>query len=275
VLGALKLVNFSEQVISSFHALFDIQDFHPHGLHVYNEGEKEYLFVVNHRRDAEAVAVFLVDLEHDSLVFQWSLTHPLFFGLNDILPITLHSFYVTNWLRSEPGTIKAMFENLSHQPVSSVAFCSGNTCRLVVESLTMANGIASSPDLSTVYVVETIAKRVGVYSRDSSSNDLTPVEYLPTVTFCDNIERSTTDPSVFHIGCHPKTLSLLIHSIDPSIDAPSQVLELRVGATGRSLRALYYNDGSQVSASSSALVLKNRLYVGNVYRDGVLSCKLE
>ena len=220
--------------------------------------------------------VFLIRPDANQLVFQHSLTHPLFYALNDIQPLSLRSFYATNWMYHEPGSVGAFIDATGKRPIASVVHCVDNTCKLVVTGLRMANGIAASPDLLTVYVAQSTARQINVYSRNPTTNELTLTEAIPTVAMCDNLERDVADANVIYSGCHPKGLQFLFHSLNHAYDAPSQLVKLTRQSDGsHTLETLYYNDGTEFSASSSALVRDGRLYAGCVHCKSVLSCKLE
>ena len=236
--------------------------------------------------------MFTVDTAANTLTFVTSITHPLLRNINDVLPIAASPphFLVTNWLYYEPGTFAGFLDNALKRPNSYVVACSGNNCNVAVSGLKMANGIASSPDHKTVYVVESISKHVGVYHHDIAARKLTPVEYVPTVTLCDNIQRDPVQSDVFYTACHPKALTFLAHTLDHQHDAPSQVLRVTKGVDGKhTVSQLFYTDGHDMSASSGAVVVnvrrmpaishhthssspQGKLYVGAVHRDGVLVC---
>jgi len=253
---------------------FPHQDFHPHGLALYPTPDEPLLFVINHRRDGEFVDVFAVDADVNELHYQRSFHHELFRGINDIDVVSSDAFYVTNWLYNVPGSLAGVVDTLLQRAVAYVIYCESNDCRIVVSGLKMANGIHLDADASHVYVVETIAKRINVYLRNPD-NSLTFSEHIPTTTLCDNIQPDPANPNVYYLGCHPKGLTFTLHALNHHNLAPSQVLKLTKESDGKhTIKAIYYNDGTEISASSGAVAVNGLLYIGQVHNNGVLVCDL-
>jgi hypothetical protein len=172
---------------------------------------------------------------------------------------------------------RGVLETVFQRAISYVVECDGNNCRVVASGLKMANGITSDATQTTVYVVETISKRVNVYHRDADGV-LTLQQHVVIGTLGDNIIADPNDPAVYYIGSHPKGLTFMIHAFDTSVNAPSQVPAMlpvffvgsswtflfvtclqilkmtRLPTGGYEVAQVYGNNGEQVSASTAAAV---------------------
>jgi hypothetical protein len=160
---------------------------------------------------------------------------------------------------------------------SSVFFCGREDekaewqCKYVAKELTMANGISGTDDDSHIFIVETIAKHVGVYRRDEKTNDLSLVRYVPTNSGCDNIDVAPDGSA--SMGCHPKMLTFTHYKADPfRRHSPSQVLVWKNPLESDILEETLYTYGETLSGSSFAARIGSHTIVGGVYHPGVLVC---
>ena len=246
------------------------QEFHPHGLGLYiAENSMVSLFVVNHRKDGHFIEIF--DYMGDRLVHRESIKGPLMTSPNDVLPVGKRSFYVTNDHGQVAG-FKRTLEEYLQLPWSYVLYYDGHRFQKVAEALAYANGINISRDNKTLYVAATISGGVFVYDRDLESGALNLREFIDAGTGVDNIEIDG-DGNLW-LGAHPKLLTFVKHSKDPTVKSPSQVLKITWGKDNSySLKEIYLSDGTPLSGSSVAAVYRDTLLIGSVFEDRFLLCR--
>ncbi len=76
----------------------------------------------------------------------------------------------------------------------------------------------------------------------------------------------------FYITSHPDFIKFIRHKKKPEKKSPVVVYEYN--AAVKSSKQIFSNDGSLISAASSALVYKNYLFLSQVFDDFVLQIKL-
>ena len=202
--GSIVIVPDARQP-SVYHTLtahnFPHKDFHPHGIALLQLAGRTLLYVVNHRRDGDAVEVFQLDADSRVLTYISSLTHPLFRNINDVAAASEGVLYVTNWIYYAPGTKLNMLETYLQQAWGYTVACTGQDCRVVVEHQKMPNGVVLNADKKTVIIVESTSKTVNVFDRDTETSALALKLTLPTETLCDNIELDAASGLVGYFYC--------------------------------------------------------------------------
>ena len=89
----------------------------------------------------------------------------------------------------------------------------------------------------------------------------------------DNIELD--QKGNLWVGCHPKLLTFVNYSKNPEVLSPSQVINVKVNASGQyDVREIYLNDGRPLSGSSVAAVFGDKLLIGSVFDERFLMCLL-
>jgi hypothetical protein len=87
---------------------------------------------------------------------------------------------------------------------------------------------------------------------------------LDNITFLNEKEVLVT--------AHLKQIAFMKHAGNPKKISPSVVYRVNI-ATGEST-AIYSNDGSSISAASTALYYRGKLYISQVFEPFVLKCDL-
>ncbi|KAJ8031154.1 Serum paraoxonase/arylesterase 2 [Holothuria leucospilota] len=246
-------------------------EFVPHGIGIWESADDgTFLFVVNHRRDAETIEIFKLSgtaakpiLEHVE-----SVQDPLFTSMNDVVATGPRSFYVSNdgYLRY---TVMRAVERLFNRPWGSVVHYNGKTARKVVDSAFEYNGMSLSRDGKFLFISCPFALSIAIYERSTDSNDLSFQQDIHVGTFPDNIfvHPGTGD---LWIGCSP--IGHRVFAAFGNLDnwAPSQAIRVRPLGTDAKpfekfkLYEVYYDDAHLMSSSSSAVVVGNKLLVGSI-----------
>jgi arylesterase / paraoxonase len=248
------------------------KDFQPHGISLYVAGNGlDALFAVNHQGGKQAIEIY--DLTHGELSHRRTVTDPLLVSPNDLVAVGPDQFYVTNDHRYVAGA-RRMLEEYLRLRLSNVVFYNGSEFVEVATGIGYANGINLSADGRTLFLCAVTERALHLYDRDPATNRLTLREKIKLNTGVDNIE---VDPEGgLWIGAHPKLLSFVKHSQDPSQRSPSQILHLIPRPDGGyAVEEIYLNAGEEISGSSVGAVRNNRLLIGAVFDPKFLDCQRE
>jgi arylesterase / paraoxonase len=261
-------------------------DFHPLGAAVFQDQSTKgtTLFVASCRRDNSTVEIFHFDSSNAKLTWQRTIAHPLIPNANAIRPISSTQFYVTNDHRFRQSASKALhmmetFTQFSSTYTTFVDF-SGPTisAQKVVSLEGMTNGIASTPDLSQIFIAESGRGAFGIYNRNPTTNTLTFSRYVRINGHPDNLHfvsvgyRDANDwgQSFVVVGVHPN-IFLLRRAVAGGV-APSWIVtagkgenvpaEERVGELHRTkkygedwdVRTLVQDGGEWFSGATGAVV---------------------
>ncbi|KAJ8516594.1 hypothetical protein ONZ45_g6123 [Pleurotus djamor] len=258
-------------------------DFHPLGLEISHSlsGEPSNLFVVNHARKRTTIEQFTVNPNTPTTAtYIRTLSSPYFVSPNSVALTSPTSFYVTNdhfFTRRLPfflGNILPIIESVLALPLSWVAHIellpnpndpSGEPIfshTPVAYGIPFANGIAMSPDGSTVAVSATSSGLVYFYSRNQTDNSLKHTDTVPVPFTPDNLQYD--ESGVLIVTGHPHFPSLIKVAADkPGAVAPSWVVSItpRVGGKLKS-KSIFapnqaYDTQAPISASLKAPAMLN------------------
>lgn len=240
------------------------KEFHPHGIDMIRlDSSRHRLFVINHVDKLNTVEVFTLH-NRDSLVFEESLADPQMFSPNDIVALGDREFYFTN--DKNATNIWGKFqENYLGKAACKITYFDGKEYRTVADGLAYANGINYDAERELMYIASSRGFLVNVYQREKNG-DLTLLKTIPCETGVDNIELDTNGD--LWIGCHPNLMAFKSYSQGKKAKAPSEIIKLVYHEDGsQSLESFFVDDGSNVSASSTAAVFRDKVIVGNVMDD--------
>lgn len=243
-------------------------DFHPHGISLYQskEGEK-LLFVINHKKSLET-AIEIFQFTDSTLVHVETIKNDLFVSPNDIVGVGKRQFYLTNDHDEKKSWWRAK-KDLLQIPMGNVCYFDGNKASILADGFLYANGINVSQDGKKLFVAATTGKKIVVFDRDIASGKLTENSEI-AINGADNIEIDESGD--LWVGCHPKLLAFLAHSKDHSKLSPSEVIKISLEGEKPAIESIYLNDGRPLSGSSVGAVWRNKMLIGSVFGDKVLLC---
>lgn len=244
-------------------------DFQPHGIGLYKGEGMTRLFVVSHPVSGGHVIETFDVSETGDLTHVDSIRDPGMHSPNDVIPVGPRQFYVTNDHPPYEGT-KAVLEQYLLMANTNALYYDGEKAVEVAAPLKSANGINVSADGQQVYISEVTGKRISVYDRDMSTNMLTRVKGLKVNTLPDNVERGPN--GMLYTGGHTKIFDYLDHAAGGDKIAVTHVVRIDP-ETGETKDVLVNIDGTYQAGTVGA-VTDNRLFVGSVFEDGILSCPL-
>ncbi|CAF2699321.1 unnamed protein product [Rotaria sp. Silwood2] len=260
---------------------YPYEHFHPLGISLLKRKHNQ-LFMTNYRIDngeiIGTVDIFEIDSSNENQI-KWidSVVHPLFTVPDDVLAIDEKTFYVTNvyYYRKDKSNLMHTFEVFFKRPWTNLLLCSKTNewqCSIVVDSISMANGVASSIDFKTIYVASTTEKRIRVYERHTENNSLSYVQSLFVPFLVDNIIVNEHDEVI--VAGHPNVISFMLYAADPRHHrAPSEVALFPYPKSNSIFKTLLLTNGELLSASTVGGTYKQKLLVGGFCDPGILICQ--
>jgi arylesterase/paraoxonase len=247
--------------------------FRPHGLSLYTDPDgPQRLFAINHPA-GKPHTVEIFERDKDGL-FQHleTIVNPLLVDPNAIVAVGPRQFYVVNTFNSPPG-IRRGLEFAFRLADAPIVYYDGEVMREVAEPVALGAGIAASADGGRVYVSESSAHRLRVYSRDSATGNLELFQNVKIFSAGDNL--SIAEDGAIWVAAHPSVWQLLRHFRDPNEHSPTQILRIAEDPqTEDRIGEVYLNDGSEMSAGSVAAVLGKRMLIGSITEKKMLECNL-
>jgi len=258
-------VKMEKLEIVSFSAIFN-----PHGIGLFEDTNGDiYLFVVNHR-DVHYVEIF--QYKDNKLFHKKSVTSELFISPNDVFPISVDSFYITNDHGLNLPKNLQILEEVSGICLSQVVHVNNGIATIVAFRLCFANGIFAGSN-NRLYVAESIGKSVAIFTMNKDGS-LSFVDRIYTMTGVDNIDVVVEkDRDILYIGCHPKLLSFMYYMMT-GVPSPSQVIRVEVSKSNNAtIDEIYLDNGYEIAASATGISYKNKYLVGSVADDHIIYCE--
>ncbi|XP_025081772.1 serum paraoxonase/arylesterase 2-like isoform X1 [Pomacea canaliculata] len=255
-------------------ATFNADNFYPHGISVWEDKKsgRHTVFAVNHPKKeliADSIEKFEYDPEKQELIHQQTYqSQEAMRVVNDVQATGTNSFYFTNY-QYFPGHPGDLMEILFELTWTNVVYFDGETYRVVAGDMKSPNGIAMSNDHKYIYIAPCLGQEIRVFKRNTD-NSLELQQVFPLHTIPDNV---AVDPVTgdLYTGCHPLGWKILLHLAEPEKLSPSQVLHLHVkDGNITSAQELLYDDGSLITASTSAMVYNRKLLVGSVFHNLII-----
>ncbi|XP_036615433.1 serum paraoxonase/lactonase 3-like isoform X3 [Trichosurus vulpecula] len=233
---------------------FDVQSFNPHGICTFIDKDNAvYLYVVNHPQMKSTVEIFR--FEGDSLFHLKTITHELLSSVNDIVVLGPEQFYATNdhyFTNHFLGKLE-IFLDLHW---TNVIYYGPGEVKEVANRISLANGIATSPDKKYIYVAASTTQSIHIMKRHDNWN-LTLEKVLPVDSLLDNL---SVDPDTGDVwaGCVPSGLKLL--NYDPADPPGTEVLRIQNILSQKPIVTMVYaNNGSVLQGTSVAAVYKQKM----------------
>lgn len=250
---------------------FKFKDFRPHGISFLKLNDStKYLFVISHGDLKNEIYKFKISA--DSLLFLSKYNSTEFISPNDILAIAEDKFFITNDHTREKDWIRTIGDYANY-PSGNVVYFDGKKATKVSDGIAYANGICLSKDNKTIFVASTTSKKLLEFETDIENKPLILKNEFKLSISPDNIEKD--NEGNLWIGCHPKLLAFTAHAKDQTKTSPSGVLKIELDHTGKIIaeKTIYINDGSTLSGSSVSVPYNNKIFIGSVFENKILSLK--
>lgn len=257
----LKSGNF---VVKHLTANFDLP-FAPHGISMLKTDSSYTIAVVNHTEDGHTIEFFsLYDekLTHIRTQKSTSLISP-----NDIVLLDEKRFYVTNDHGYEHG-VGRLVEEYGNLAISNVVYFDGQDYSEAAGGISFANGINFDRERNLVFVASPRRFLVKVF-QPNNDGTLAFIENIPCGTGVDNIEFD--QEGNLWVGCHPNLLHFSAYAKQKKEHSPSEIIKISYREKGDyTVKSIYENDGSALSATSVACPYGNLIFAGTVKDDKML-----
>ena len=258
--GEIQQLNYTTNVSSTLPLVnLPAIPFHPHGFDLQTVNGINYLYVINHYRDvAHTNSVLQFRINLSDLEFVREYKNSLLISPNDLTVLPNGSFYFSNDKNSSN-----ILELLTNPNAGSVAFCDGNdTWKKVDSGIGFPNGLYN--ESNKLYLAT--SRNHALFTYDIQSDGLLlNRSKLSSVNGMDNIMVNGDE---LIIAVHPDEIKFALLSYFPETLSPSKTYSInkKTGAA----KPIFYDDGSIISGSSTALVIGNDLYLSQVFEGFVL-----
>lgn len=243
----------------------------PHGIDIVKGTDGQiYLYAVNHiKKNKNTIhSIVKYTLTHDSLIYVHNFTTPLFTSPNEVAALPNGSFYVSNDSKHTKG-ILMLWEKLFQIKSTTVVFKNeADSFDIAIKKLPFSNGLAIKNN--TLYVACTFKNILNAYQGANQGNLLLEKQFKG-VKGMDNI---TFYKNYLLIASHPQFGSFYKHAKNKQKHSPG-IISLFNLEKDTLPYTLFANDGSLISANSTALVYQDTLYIGQVFDDFLLRVVLK
>lgn len=262
--GSILRLDLNDTAWPVVPALLDGPALRPHGLTLHKSSDgRQNLLVINHPVDrasgAERIERY-VETTPGNFSHAETFSSPLITRANDMVAVGPREFYVAQDVAQRSG-----------DTVTQLIYFDGEDYTAVADDIASGGGINVSPDLSTLYISETGAKRLRV-AEINVDGSLGTETLIDLGTSPDNIDIAE-DGSLW-IGAHSNVAALAMHFI-AGAKAPSQILRVDLQAATPQIEEIYLNAGNQISASSVGATWGNKLLIGSITARKILVCEMD
>jgi hypothetical protein len=261
----VKLNDNSVRIIPRINTPEDII-FNPHGIDIKTINDITRLYAISHNNDKERHTIVVYRVYADSLVYETLYENQAAMNTpNDLAVTEKGDIYVSN----DAGKRGSVWEQLLKLKRSNIVYYDSELklWKKVADGLVYANGVAV--DDTCVYVATTRTNKLFSYKREADGN-LSNRRTLAEVPGQDNI-MFYGDELIF--TSHPKVFKFLKHVKSSEKKSPSQVHSYN-RKTGE-YKLMFTDDGYRISASSTALIVGDKLYISQVFDPYILQVKLK
>ncbi len=268
MIGKIDLTSPEPKIESA--TVADPAELRTHGMSLYigPDGQR-VLFAISHPiGKPHRVEIFEANAdglyEHKQTVEGIGLFKP-----NDLAAVGPRQFYVANDSGAKSGSDKFR-EGVLGSPIAQITYYDGEKFSVAYDGVAAPGGIATSPDLKTVYVAETQGHKVSTFSRDVATGKLTHVSDIPLNSLPDNIDIA--EDGTLWIASHANAIALVRQFADESKVAPTLIF--RVTATEKpDVKQVFYTKGDVISAGSVAATHNGKMLLGSITDKKILVCE--
>ena len=245
--------------------------FHPHGFDLVKTSEGEILlYCVSHNAEKKEHSILIYYVLPGHLEFKEKMDSPLLVSPNDVTANCDGEIFVTNDAHKHGSNLEHILKLRSSNVVCYHP--STKKWNVVAGKYCYPNGIAinhcpsdyvllSTTRTNKLYKLQYHGNKKGRYS----SKTIAKLKSLDNITFLNDKEILVT--------AHLRMLAVIKHFKDPKNLSPTVVYKVNI-VTGK-YKAVYSNDGSDISAGSTALYYKGKLYISQIFEPFLLKCDAE
>lgn len=236
----------------------------PHGFDLVLIDSIPYLFVISHDDVLNVHPIVKYKVQEKSLVFQAAFHNTQFFiSPNDVFALSDGSFFITNDAGKRNSLIEKIFKlkrsSVVYKPLRANAY-------FIDQELSYANGIYF--DEPNLYVSTVLQNTIFKFTlKDFKPTDK---QILTEVIGGDNITRYKDK---YIVAAHLNFFAFLKHKSKSTNLSPTVIYQFDP-ITGEK-EVLFSDDGSLISAASTAIRFGDYLYVSQIFDNFILKVKLD
>ncbi len=224
-----------------------LNTFNPHGIYLLKVKENKYLFVVNHFDKPQQSEIRRYLLKDSTLTFEENFSYES--KINAICAVSKLHFYFSN-------------DNVFYGKLIEYKNGKLNT---IDKRIQYPNGINIKD--STLYLSTTLSGNIYAYPIDkqhtlSKPKKITSIAGGDNIRFYENTLLTTS---------HPSFRKFLAHRKDSSEISPTEVYQVDLSSGEKKL--LFKDDGTIISAASTAILYDNSLFISQVFEGFILRIK--
>lgn len=268
---------------------FEGHDFVGHGVSLIpaEDGESNYVFVVNHERTGSVVSVFQHKRGASTIQYLHEFKSPGLYTPNSVAAISPYEIYSTNDHYFPSGTLRTLENALLPIGSTNVQRCTFDpktrktSCKAAVTKLGSANGIEYLRERDEIVFLQSTVGVATFVPRDPSTGalDLTKKRVTNLGGALDNVRRVPGTNDIIAMA-FPDIGAILsqMHDIKGyKANVPNMVFFLKESENYSEPHVLFHDDGSQLSFTTGATVIPRRgeIAIGSVLNHGLMICKID
>lgn len=226
--------------------------FCPHGIDLIKVKDTLILLVVNNDMKNHEQSVLRYALHNETLSFLNKIVDPLIVSPNAVTGFADGTLLVSNDAGKQGNYAEALFKLKR----CKIVYWDHNKCTVAADKICFANGITNKE--GKVYLASTLQNMI--WSFDFKDGKMINRQTVAEVNGPDNLRIIDGD---MYVACHLRFLAFLKHMKKSSNYSPTTVYRINP-ATGKAL-VVFFDNGSKLSAGSTGLAFRNKLYVSGVF----------
>lgn len=254
------------------------KDFRPHGISFVPSETGGTLYVISHPRKGKhrhTIEVFSFNASDNKWKHIKTLRSELLISPNNLVALSDGSLFISHDNFDLGGSFSQALDAIFGRERAPITFFDGKKFHDFKNPATLGNGVLyfRQREKDYLYRAASVANaliKFRILRKDNKIVGLKRVAKIDLKTGPDNLLADSSG-NLYTAGHFAPGL-LLDHEEDAKVKSPTQVL--RITPQGK-VTELYSNRGEEISAGSVALPINKRLYIGQVYDEGILSCPLK
>lgn len=250
--------------------------FKPHGMSLVElAGGKERLYVISHpmlEGESEMHTIEVFEGAGLNFTHLQTLKSPLLVSPNDLYAMPDGRVFVSNDHAVAKG-FKRGWDNLMRNKSSRVSYYDGKAWSFIGRPVAFGNGVLVKKEGDKEYLFrsaffENTVVKYEIVKNDQGLIDLQEVARMNVEHGPDNLELDEQGNMLAVV--HPSVFWFLLHATSAQHKSPSQVMKINLA--NQQVERIYADNGAEISAASTAVVLDKRLIVSQVFEDFLLVC---
>ena len=244
----------------------DDLNFHPHGIDLIQIGAKVFLYVISHDDASDMHYILKYEVVEDKLKFIHAYTHALMTSPNSVKALGNGGFIVTNDRKKRNNILNLL---LRKRDGALVYFDGKNSYRIIEHHLGFPNGIGIDTKQKRLYITTTTQNEFLTYGY----NDAFELELEDCQSPLKGGDNIRIHGEMLLTTGHPHSMKFIQHMNNKKKYSPSKIYSYDTQT--KLLKEVFSDDGAMISAASTALIFKNKMYVSQVFNDFILSIDLK